>query len=415
MARRKASRSLLKVFWQLLAAGWSVDRAAGLCGVSTRQGYHWFSQAGGMSPLCLARPVSSRHLSFEDRLGIYCGLLLGHSYGEIGRCLGRATSTVTRELDKHRARGEHPRAVPRGRRAGTRGPVPTVVNYDPSKAQFEAEAALARPKVTKLMACPRLFAQVQKRLNKKHSPEQIMRRLVEDFPDDEQMRISHEAIYRGIYVLGRGGLKRELVRCLRTGRSIRKPRRVEGERTPRIKGGVSIAERPAEVEDRAVPGHWEGDLIVGTNSGSAIGTLVERTTRFTILLHLPGDHTAGTVADAMITALTQLPELMAKTVTWDQGSEMAGHIAISAATGMQVYFCDPASPWQRGTNENTNGLLRQYFPKGTDLSEHSPAYLQFVAAELNDRPRKTLGWKTPAEAFAQLGSTPPTTLVATTP
>jgi transposase, IS30 family len=411
---RKASRSLFKVFWRVIASGWSVAQAASLCGVSSRQGYLWFSEAGGMSPLCLAPPASSRHLTLLDRIGIYAGLCLGHSYRQIGRDLGRPASTIARELDKHRARPAHSRAVPSGQRSGARGPTPAVVNYNPVKAHREFEEALARPKASKLAADPRLFGEVQKRLHKKHSPEQIVHRLVEDFPHDERMRISHESIYRGIYVLGRGALKRELTRCLRTGRAIRKPRRREGERTPRIKDAVLIADRPAQVADRAVPGHWEGDLITGANNRSAIGTLVERTTRFTILLHLPGDHTAATVAAAMINALRQLPTLMAKTVTWDQGSEMAQHISISAATGMQVYFCDPGSPWQRGTNENTNGLLRQYFPKGTDLSIHSPEHLQFVAAELNDRPRKTLGWKTPAEAFAQLVSNPPTAPVAIT-
>ena len=221
------------------------------------------------------------------------------------------------------------------------------------------------------------------------------------------MRISHEAIYQALYVQSRGALKRELASCLRTGRAIRKPHRRPDQRRRRIKDMVSIADRPAEVADRAVPGHWEGDLILGKDNASAIGTLVERTTRFTLLLHLPGDHTAVTVRDAMISSLTRMPTIMAKTLTWDQGSEMAEHLAISAATGLDIYFCDPASPWQRGTNENTNGLLRQYFPKGTDLSGYHPDYLDYVAAQLNDRPRKTLNWQTPNEAFAELLSNPP--------
>jgi transposase, IS30 family len=223
--------------------------------------------------------------------------------------------------------------------------------------------------------------------------------------------VSHETIYRSLYVQGKGELKRELTRCLRTGRAVRKPRR-SGQRQPRIPNMVSISERPAEAADRALPGHWEGDLILGKNGRSAIGTLVERTTRFTVLLHLPGDHTAVTVRDAMITAMSRIPQLLRKTLTWDQGPEMAEHLKIADALDLDIYFCDPASPWQRGSNENTNGLLRQYFPKGTDLSGYHPDYLAFVAAELNDRPRKTLGWKTPAEAFLDLLSNPP--IVATT-
>lgn len=411
---RRASRSLLKVFWSVIGAGWSAPQAAGLCGVSARSGYQWFSEAGGMAPLSLAPAVSSRHLTLNDRISIYAGLMLGHSYRQIASELGRPTSTITRELDKHRARPERPRAVPAGRRSGERGPIPARVNYDPAKAQAEFEEALARPKISKLAADPRLFDEVQSRLRTKHSPEQIARRMVEDFPDDEAMRISHESIYRGLYVLGRGALKRELTRCLRTGRAVRKPHRRDGRRQRRFAGMVSIAERPPEVADRAVPGHWEGDLILGADNASAIGTLVERTTRFTILLHLPSDHTAAAVREAMITAISRLPHTLAQTLTWDQGSELAEHLAISAQTGMDIYFCDPASPWQRGTNENTNGLLRQYFPKGTDLTAHSPAHLDLIAAELNDRPRKTLGWRTPAEKFAELESNPPTIPVATT-
>jgi transposase, IS30 family len=193
---------------------------------------------------------------------------------------------------------------------------------------------------------------------------------------------------------------------------VRKPRRRSEARQPRISGMVSISERPAEVADRALPGHWEGDLILGKNGRSAIGTLVERRTRFTVLLHLPGDHTAVTVRDAMITAMGQIPQLLRKTLTWDQGPEMAEHLKIADALDLDIYFCDPASPWQRGSNENTNGLLRQYFPKGTDLSGYHPDYLAYVATELNDRPRKTLGWKTPAEAFLELLANPP--IVATT-
>ena len=219
--------------------------------------------------------------------------------------------------------------------------------------------------------------------------------------------MSHETIYQSLYVQSRGALRRELTRHLRTGRALRKPQRKEGERRGRIPGMVPISQRPAEVADRAVPGHWEGDLILGsTASGSAIGTLVERTTRFVMLLHLPGDHSAGTVAEAMIAKMSELPEQLRRSLTWDQGVEMSQHGRIAAATQLQIYFCDPHSPWQRGTNENTNGLLRQYFPKGTDLSRWGPGYLDYVAAELNARPRKTLNWRTPAEALDALLSNP---------
>ena len=400
-------RCLMRLFWLAIREGSSVADASARAGVSVSVGHRWFRQSGGMPSLTLVPSLPGRHLSIEDREAIFAGLMAGHNYTEIGGSLGRATSTITRELDAHKLNPERPRAVPLGSRAGSRGPVPTRVNYSPAKAQAEFEASLRRPKVAKLAANPRLRQHVSDQLAEKHSPEQISQRLRTDFPDDETMRISHEAIYQALYVQSRGALKRELASCLRTGRAIRKPHRRPDQRRRRIKDMVSIADRPAEVADRAVPGHWEGDLILGKDNASAIGTLVERTTRFTLLLHLPGNHTAPTVRDAMISSLTRMPTIMAKTLTWDQGSEMAEHLAISAATGLDIYFCDPASPWQRGTNENTNGLLRQYFPKGTDLSGYHPDYLDYVAAQLNDRPRKTLNWQTPNEAFAELLSNPP--------
>jgi IS30 family transposase len=240
------------------------------------------------------------------------------------------------------------------------------------------------------------------------SPEQIAGRLQLDFPDDPEMRVSHETIYQTIYLQGRGALRAELASALRTGRALRKPHRTgRGRQHNAVSDKVMISERPPEVEDRAVPGHWEGDLILGsTSSASAIGTLVERSTGFVMLLHLPGDHTARTVADATITAMKTLPEQLRRSLTWDQGAEMARHKDISLATSMDIYFCDPHSPWQRGTNENTNGLLRQYFPKGTDLSLHGPGILDNVAAELNARPRKRHNWHTPAEVLATLLSKP---------
>jgi transposase, IS30 family len=316
------------------------------------------------------------------------------------------TSTVTRELEANRLNERRPRAVPLGERAGTRGPVPMAPNYSPWTAQQRFESRLARPKTSKLAGHDRLRKEVVDRLNLNHSPEQISHRLMLDFPDDLEMRVSHETIYRSLYVQGRGALKRELTRHLRTGRALRKPRRRAGQRLHRIKNMVSISERPPEVEDRAVPGHWEGDLITGEQNQSAIGTLVERKTGFTMLLHLPVDHSALAVQEAMIAKMSQLPAILRQTLTWDQGIEMANHVQVAAATDLDIYFCDPHSPWQRGSNENTNGLLRQYFPKGTDLSRWGPGYLDYVAAELNNRPRKRLGWKTPAEALDELLSKP---------
>jgi IS30 family transposase len=252
----------------------------------------------------------------------------------------------------------------------------------------------------------RLREYVQGKLENKHSPEQISHRLRVDFPDDSEMRVSHETIYRSLYVQGRGALKRELVRCLRTGRALRKPRRKVAERRGRIAKMVNISERPVEANDRAVPGHWEGDLIAGPQHRSAIGTLVERTTGYVMLLHLPNGHGAVEVQNAMVEAMSSLPRHLRRSLTWDQGRELTNHIQIAAATDMDVYFCDPHSPWQRGTNENTNGLLRQYFPKGADLLAYHRDYLEFVAAELNSRPRKRLEWKTPAEALEVLLSKP---------
>jgi IS30 family transposase len=243
-------------------------------------------------------------------------------------------------------------------------------------------------------------------LQAKLSPEQAAAELRQEFPDRPEMWMSHETIYQSIYVQGRGALRRELASCLRTGRAIRKPRRKNNERRQRIPGMVNISERPAEVEDRAVPGHWEGDLLIGKEGKSAIGTLVERSTRFLMLLHLPNGQRPEAVQEAMIAATQRLPQFLWKSLTWDQGQEMRHHAQISLATDLDIYFCDPGKPWQRGSNENTNGLLRQYFPKGTDLSVHGPDHLEFVAAEVNRRPRKTLGWMRPAQALNQLLNDP---------
>ena len=381
-------RSVERRFWLQVRSGLSPADAADAIGVSRHLGEKWCRDGGGMPTVSLAEPTG-RYLSLEDREEIAVGIAGGETDAQIARRIERSRATVSRELARNCPR--HPDGRLYRRR------------YRAHSAQRKAEERARRPKVAKLVTHPRLREFVQDKLEcEEHwSPEQIAARLPIEFPDDEQMRICHETIYQAIYVQGRGGLRRELAKCLRTGRAIRKPRRRTAERRGRISDMVLIAERPAEVEDRAVPGHWEGDLLVGKDNGSAIGTLVERTTRFTMLLHLQ-DQTAATVRDAIELAITTLPTTLRRSLTWDQGRELAAHLELRLATNLEVYFCDPHSPWQRGTNENTNGLLRQYFPKSTDLSVHSPERLAEVAAGLNGRPRKTLGWKTPFEAFNDL-------------
>jgi IS30 family transposase len=374
-------------FWEAIRAGRSRDTAGELIGVSQAVTSRLFIERGGVMPRA-GTHERSRCLSFAEREQI--GLLRAEGQGvrAIARALDRSPSTISRELrrlkyhysgkDRYRAR-----------------------RYIPSVAQADADRELQRPKPSKLAVNTRLRDEVQDRLKENHSPEQIARRLRIDFPDEPEMWVSHETIYQALYVQSRGALKRELVQHLRTGRSIRKPHCKEDQRRARLRGMVPISERPAEVEDRAVPGHWEGDLILGA-PGTAVGTLVERTTRFVMLLHLPGSHTADVVQEAMVAKMATLPEQLRRTLTWDQGSEMANHVQIAEATGLSIYFCDPHSPWQRGTNENTNGLLRQYLPKGADLSFYGPGMLDQIAAELNNRPRKTLDWRTPAEALDEL-------------
>jgi IS30 family transposase len=343
----------------------------------------------------LARP-STQRLSLAEREEIAILHAQKLSRAEIGRRLGRPRCTIGRELARNCQRGRPDR-------------------YRATSAQAQTEARARRPKQARLAGNPALRDYVQDKLTSRQrwSPEQIARRLRVEFPDDESMRVSHETIYQSLYVQGRGALRRELTVCLRTGRAVRKPRRRADARGSRqIPAELMISARPAEVADRAVPGHWEGDLIIGKNSASAVGTLVERATRFVLLLHLPNRHGAEQVRDAMAATITTLPDALRRTLTWDQGSEMALHREISFATGLDIYFCDPASPWQRGSNENTNGLLRQYLPKATDLSIHSATELAEIADALNGRPRKTLDWKTPTEAMAELLANPP---VATTP
>jgi transposase, IS30 family len=378
-------RELERVFWRSIRAGDSRSDAAIAAGVSHGLATRWFREAGGVIPSDIDVPAGLR-LSFAEREEIALGLAAGHGIRQLARHLGRDPATISRE--RHRGR------------------VRERTGYKATVAQSLADQRARRPKVARLAGNVELRDQVQARLELKHSPEQIARRLRVDFPDDREMWVSHETIYKSIYIQGRGALKRELAACLRTGRAIRKTHRQAEKRRSRIPDMVNISERPAEAEDRAVPGHWEGDLITGKENKSAIGTLVERTTNFTVLLHLPERHGALEVQQAMITAIARLPETLRRSVTWDQGQEMCNHAQITLATDLRIYFCDPASPWQRPTNENTNGLLRQYFPKGTDLSGYHPDYLEFVAAQLNDRPRKRLDWRTPLEALEQLLSNP---------
>ena len=383
-----------------------------------------------MPPITLAAS-SGRYLSFAEREEIALLKAQEHGVREIARRVGRDPSTVSRELRRN---------------AATRG---GKVEYRASVAQWKAETAAKRAKTAKLVEHPRLRDYVQDKLagvlrgpdgeeilgpdvaqwkgrNKPRrqdrrwstawSPQQIANRLPIDFPDDESMRISHEAIYQALYIEGRGALKRELVACLRTGRALRVPRaRSRNRPGGHVTADVVISQRPAEVEDRAVPGHWEGDLIIGLNR-SAIGTLVERTTRYTMLVHLPraegygivpptkngpplGGYGAVAMKEALAATMTTLPEQLRRTLTWDRGKELSQHAQFKIETGIAVFFADPQSPWQRATNENHNGLLRQYFPKGTDLSRWSAEEMQAVESALNNRPRKTLEWRTPAEAL----------------
>ena len=401
---RWTKRDVKSRFWVLIRSGLLREAAGDLVGVDPATGSRWFSQAGGVIPAHVLQPLGRRYLCLEEREEIFAGVERGESIRHIARRLSRAPSTVLRELRRnmrhqlYRSRsrlGNHP--------TGRRRTLPW--NYRPSAAQARAEQNARRPKLAKLRCHLQLRELVQAKLELRLSPRQIAVELRQDFPDLPEMWVSHETIYQAIYVQGRGALRRELALQLRTGRALRKPRRKANERRGRIPDMVNISQRPAEVEDRAIPGHWEGDLIMGKNGKSAIGTLVERSTRFVMLLHLANGHSPAQVEQAIIGATQKLPDFIWKSLTWDQGSEMRNHLQIKVATGLQVYFCDPASPWQRGSNENTNGLLRQYFPKGTDLSQHSAEHLDYVAAQMNRRPRETLGWLRPAQALGHLLST----------
>ncbi len=394
-------RDLRREFWLQVRAGALREEAAIGLGLNQATGQSWFSQAGGVTPAYLLRQPGPRYLSIAEREDILAGVERGDSIRLIARDLDRAPSTVLRELRRnmwhqlYRDRGRL-LARPRGKKR-TR-----PWSYRPSVAQLRADFRARRPKAAKLSTRPELRRLVQAKLLLKLSPKQIAVELRQEFPGQVEMQVSHETIYQSIYVQGRGALRRELAVHLRTGRALRKPRRKANERRGRIPDMLNISQRPAEVADRAVPGHWEGDLIMGKGNRTAIGTLVERSTRFVMLLHLPDGHGPLAVEKAMIEATQKLPEFIWKSLTWDQGNEMRNHRQIKVATGLQVYFCDPASPWQRGSNENTNGLLRQYFPKASDLSQYDAAHLDFVAAQMNRRPRETLGWLRPAQALGQL-------------
>jgi transposase, IS30 family len=324
---------------------------------------------------------SPHRLSFEERERILVGVCQGESDSEIARVLGRHRSTIGREI----------------RRCGGRRR-----DYRPLAAERVAYRLAGRAKATKLSACPRLVAAVERGLEEGWSPEQISARLRVAYPDDQEMRISHETIYQSLFVQSRGELRRQLTAQLRTGRTRRRSRGRGPETRGRIQGMVAISERPAEVEDRAVPGHWEGDLIIGKGGRSAVATLVERHTRYVLLARLGNDRSTQNVITALAGQIQTLPPHLARSLTWDQGKELAAHQQFTVATGVQVYFCDPHSPWQRGSNENTNGLLRQYLPKSTDLAAHDQEKLDAIAAQLNGRPRKTLEWKNPAEKMLEL-------------
>ena len=350
--------------------------AALAVGCSAKSVQRLLVKTGGVKPR--ARPQSAWRLSLPEREEISRGLLAGDSCRVIARRLGRAPSTVSRDVA---AAGHRER-------------------YRAWRAEETAHRRAHRPKIAKLIAVPQLRRAVERGLRRRWSPQQIAARLVLDYPDDLEMRVSHETIYQSLFVQGRGALRQELTRCLRTGRAQRRPlSRATG--AGQLQHMVLISDRPAEVEDRAVPGHWEGDLILGKRAQSAIGTLVERQTRFVMLVNLRAGRRAEHVKDALAVTIRALPDHLRRSLTWDRGKEMAEHVRFTLDTGVQVYFCDPRSPWQRATNENRNGLLRQSFPKGTDLSGYNQARLDEIAAELNGRPRHTLGWRTPAEAFAR--------------
>ncbi|MEU7377172.1 IS30 family transposase [Streptomyces albidoflavus] len=392
---RKRLHAEREEYFRLVQQGYSSADAAKRVGVHVRTARGWRNgrllNSGRVEPPVRSQraavPVSSgRFLGADERIHIADRLREKASIRTIAAELGRSPSTISREIRRNGA-------LWRG----------TEWTYRPYVAQARADARRPRPKAGKISRCPQLRDYIQERLERRWSPEQIAHQLRRDFPDDLEMRVTHETIYQALYVQGRGELRRELTKALRSGRARRRPHRQANKRQPRFTAPMAmISDRPAEAADRAVPGHWEGDCIVGAGHRSAIGTLVERTTRFTMLVHLPNGHRAEHFHQALTATISQLPPHLRRSLTWDQGNEMAGHELFSIAANMPVYFCNPGSPWQRGSNENTNGLLRQYFAKGSDLSRYTREHLDAVAAELNSRPRKTLGWETPAERLQSL-------------
>lgn len=392
------SQATREAFWEALRSGVTPTHAAVVAGVAELTALRWVQHAGYVprTPFPVdpeADPAPQlQSMSFIERCRLESLLEQGYRQAQAAKLLGRDRSTISREA-----------------RRGATGS-----GYRARVGQDVADANAKRPKKRRLHEYPALLKEVVRRLRKRHSPEQIANRLREDFPDDPEMWVSHETIYQAIYVQPRGELARLVKSALRTGRTRRKPQvRSATDNRGRLRGMINISERPAEAEDRAIPGHWEGDLILGARGESAIGVLVERTTGFVVLLHLSGDHTAATLAEAITAKIPEIPEILRLSLTWDQGREMALHTQITEATGLPIYFCDPHTPWQRGTSENTNGLLRQYFPKGTDLSFHGPGILDNVAAELNARPRKRHNWRTPAEELDRLLSNPSAYVAAT--
>lgn len=362
---------------RLIWGGETFATAAAIVGCSTKSIQRYLALSGGVKRRVKER--SALRLSLADREELSRGLVAGDSLRVIAKRLGRAPSTISREVAWN---GRH--------------------RYRAWRADGEAMSRSQRPKPAKLAVDSRLCRAVERGLRAQWSPQQIAARLISDYPNDLTMRVSHETIYRTLFIQARGALRKELTTCLRTGRAQRRPRlRSEHSGVGRLRNMILISDRPPEVEDRAVPGHWEGDLIIGKGGRSAIGTLVERSSRYVVLLHLPHGRSAEDVRAALTRQVSKLPAELRRTLTWDQGNEMAEHIRFSTDTNMEVYFCDPHSPWQRGSNENTNGLLRQYFPRKSDLSVHSAAHLNAVARQLNNRPRQTLNWMKPSEVFGR--------------
>ncbi len=371
---------LLQVFWAGMQAGEFITGAVISIGTSRRTGRRVLAEAGGVRPR-RGRDLKGRCLSFAQREEIAVLRAQGQSLRQIAAVIGTSASTVSRELKRNSRPG---------------------APYRATTAHVLAYERASRPKPAKLHTNVVLRAKVEADLRKKYSPEQISGRLRVQFPDQTEMRVSPETIYQSLYVQSRGALKRDLTACLRTGRAVRRPCRKAGQRKNRVPDMINISERPKEVEDRAVPGDWEGDLIIGKGNLSAIGTLVERSTNYTMLVHLPDGYKAEQTRDALIRKIKTLPEALRHSLTWDQGAEMMDWKRVKMDADIEIYFCDPHSPWQRGINENTNGLLRQYLPKGTDLSVHSETDLDWIAAELNDRPRKRLGFQKPIELIENL-------------